>query len=179
VRPARGGPIPAAGSVLAGTGDGAEWLHRHAVAGRTLAVSARISAGREPLSGPVDVINGGPRLLQGGSARITAFAEGFHWPESPEFFYRFGVRRNPRTLAGVRRDGDLVLVAIDGRRPGVSVGASFEESAGVLRALGASDGVNLDGGGSTGMTVGSALVSTPSDSTGERPLGDALVITPR
>jgi exopolysaccharide biosynthesis protein len=56
------------------------------------------------------------------------------------------------------------------------VGASFEESAGILRALGARDGVNLDGGGSTGMTLGSALVTRPSDATGERPIGDAIVV---
>jgi exopolysaccharide biosynthesis protein len=56
------------------------------------------------------------------------------------------------------------------------VGASFAESAGVMRALGARDAVNLDGGGSTGMTVLDALVTRPSDATGERPIGDALLI---
>ncbi len=45
-----------------------------------------------------------------------------------------------------------------------------------LRALGAHNAVNLDGGGSTGMTLGSGLVTRPSDATGERPIGDALVI---
>jgi hypothetical protein len=124
----------------------------------------------------LDVINGGPRLLRDGRPAITAAAEGFHWEENPEFYYRFGVRRNPRTLAGVGQSGTLVLVAVDGRRPGHSVGASFEESAAVLRALGAADGVNLDGGGSTGMTLDSRLVTRPSDTTGERPIADALVL---
>jgi exopolysaccharide biosynthesis protein len=50
------------------------------------------------------------------------------------------------------------------------------ESARVLRALGAADGVNLDGGGSTSLTVGPTLVNRPSDDTGERPIGDALVL---
>jgi exopolysaccharide biosynthesis protein len=36
--------------------------------------------------------------------------------------------------------------------------------------------VNLDGGGSTSLTVGSSLVNRPSDATGERPIGDALVL---
>ena len=46
-----------------------------------------------------------------------------------------------------------------------------------MRALGAVDAVNLDGGGSTAMTVGSELVTRPSDATGERPIGDAIVIS--
>ena len=89
------------------------------------------------------------------------------------------MRRNPRTLAGITDDGRLLLVAVDGRRPGWSVGASFEESAAVMAALGARDALNLDGGGSTGMTLGSGLVSRPSDATGERPIADALVIAPQ
>jgi exopolysaccharide biosynthesis protein len=111
-----------------------------------------------------------------GRPAITAWAEGFHWPEDPGFFYRFGLRRNPRTLAGTTQDGRLLLVTIDGRRPGTSVGASFEESAAVMRALGASEAVNLDGGGSTAMTIGGRLVTRPSDATGERPIADALLI---
>jgi exopolysaccharide biosynthesis protein len=67
-------------------------------------------------------------------------------------------------------------VAVDGRRPGHSVGASFAESARIMRALGAADAVNLDGGGSTAMTVGGTLVTRPSDATGERPIADALVL---
>jgi exopolysaccharide biosynthesis protein len=38
--------------------------------------------------------------------------------------------------------------------------------------------VNLDGGGSSTMTVGSTLVNHPSDTTGERPIGDALLLLP-
>ncbi|MGI8941131.1 MAG: phosphodiester glycosidase family protein [Actinomycetota bacterium] len=45
------------------------------------------------------------------------------------------------------------------------------------RAFDARDAVNLDGGGSTGITIGDHLVSRPSDPTGERPIGDALVLT--
>jgi exopolysaccharide biosynthesis protein len=67
---------------------------------------------------------------------------------------------------------------VDGRRPGYSVGASFEESAGIMEALGSDEAVNLDGGGSTSMTVRRTLVTRPSDTTGERPIGDAVVLLP-
>jgi Phosphodiester glycosidase len=172
VREPRGGPIPADGSVLAATGDAVAWLRAHAAVGARVRFDEYV-AGLPPLA---SAVNGGPRLLRRGAPAITAFAEGFHWPEDPGFYYRFGVRRNPRTLAGVERDGDLLLVAVDGRAPGHSVGASFRESAAVMDALAARDAVNLDGGGSTGMTVGGALVTRPSDPTGERPIADALLI---
>jgi hypothetical protein len=162
--------------VLAGTGDAAEWLQEHARPGGRLRAWSSVRGEHGPLSHPRAVVNGGPRLLRAGRPAITAAAEGFDWPEDPGFYYRFGVRRNPRTLAGVTAQGKLLLVTVDGRAPGYSVGASFAESAAVLRALGARDAVNLDGGGSTGMTVLDALVTRPSDATGERPIGDALLI---
>jgi hypothetical protein len=177
LRNGRGGLIPSGGTVLSGTGEGAEWLHAHAKPGKRVSVTTSVSGGGGLARG-TGVVNGGPRLLSGGSPDITAYAEGFHWPENPEFYYRFGVRRNPRTLAGVTPGGNLLLVAVDGRRPGYSVGASFEESALIMQALGAEEAVNLDGGGSTAMTIGEDLVNRTSDPTGERPIGDAIVLLP-
>ncbi len=60
--------------------------------------------------------------------------------------------RHPRTAAGVTRDGrTLVLLVVDGRRPGWSIGATLPELAALLIEAGAWDAVNLDGGGSTTM----------------------------
>jgi hypothetical protein len=176
LRDVRGGPIPDHGSVLSGTGDGADWLRAHARPGTKVRVKSNFSTDGASLSGKTGIVNGGPRLLSGGSPDITAYAEGFVYPEDPEFYYRFGVRRNPRTMAGVTPGGDLLLVAVDGHRPGYSVGASFREEAAIMDSLGAEEAVNLDGGGSTTMTLGSKLVTRPSDPTGERPIGDAIVL---
>lgn len=178
LREGRGGPIPPNGSVLSGSGEGAEWLRAHARPGEIASVRTDISADDAPLAGETGVANGGPRLLSGGESDITAFAEGFVYPDDPEFYYRFGERRNPRTLAGVTPSGDLRLVAVDGRRPGYSVGVNFEESAAIMEALGSEEAVNLDGGGSTSITIGERLVNRPSDTTGERPIGDAVVLLP-
>ena len=172
----RGSQIPRNGSVLSGTGEAADWLRAHTQPGTTIKVSTNITADGELLAAGSSVVNGGPRLLSNGSLDITAYAEGFVWPENPEFYYRFGVRRNPRTLAGITPEGNLLLVAVDGRRPGYSVGASFEESAAIMAALGAEEAVNLDGGGSTTMTIGDELVNRPSDAAGERPIGDAVAL---
>ena len=90
---------------------------------------------------------------------------------------------NPRTAAGVTRDGRrLFLVVIDGRRPGYSVGTTTRETAEVLRALGAVEAINLDGGGSSVLVVrdstdaATRIVNRPSDAAGERPVGDALAV---
>ena len=45
-----------------------------------------------------------------------------------------------------------------------------------MDALGARDAVNLDGGGSTTMTIQGRMVTRPSDATGERPVGDAILL---
>jgi hypothetical protein len=177
-REGRGGTIPPGGSVLAGTGEAADWLRAHAAIGTKVAAKTTISADGAPLKGRTGVVNGGPRLLSNGSPDISAYAEGFVWPENPEFYYRFGVKRNPRTMAGIMPDGKLLLVAVDGHKPGYSVGTSFREEAVTMAALGAREAVNLDGGGSTTMTVGGKLVNRPSDATGERPIGDAVVLLP-
>jgi Phosphodiester glycosidase len=139
LREGRGGRIPRNGSVLSGTGEAAGWLSAHAQRGARITVSTSITADGAPLATGTGVVNGGPRLLSGGEPDITAYQEGFVWPENPEFYYRFGVRRNPRTLAGITPEGNLLLVAVDGRQPGYSVGASFEERAhhaGALRRRG-------------------------------------------
>ncbi|MBD2775846.1 phosphodiester glycosidase family protein [Iningainema tapete] len=179
-RQARGGQIPENGSVLSATGDAVEWLQTYAQPGAKIDIDTRVLANGEelPLEQTLGVINGGPRLLRNREIDITAFAEGFQWQENPEFYYRFGVRRNPRTLAGVTARGKLLLVTVDGRQPGWSVGATFAESAQIMRSLGATDAVNLDGGGSTTITINQQLVNRPSDATGERPIADAIIIRP-
>jgi hypothetical protein len=158
--------------------------------GDRMTVRERLLSGGQPLcaetygcdvfqpTAQTGVVNGGPRLLGEGAADIPAYAEGFVHPGDPSFYYHFGEHRNPRTLAGVRPDGTIVLLVADGRYPDVSVGLSFAEEARLMQAFGARDAVNLDGGGSSTMTVGSTLVNHPSDTTGERPIGDALLLLP-
>jgi len=175
----RGGVIPTTGRLLQGIGTGATWLLAHARVGSLLAVSEALrSVGRGPLQpGPhTDVVNGGPLLVAGGRPFIDADAEGFVQRDRPSFTYGFAVRRNPRTMAGIAANGDLLLVTVDGRAPSYSVGLSFPEESRVLTALGAVSALNLDGGGSTTLVARGRLLTRPSDATGERPVGDAIVV---
>jgi exopolysaccharide biosynthesis protein len=92
------------------------------------------------------------------------------------FGYAWAEQRQPRTMAGIDRDGRLLLVTVDGRQPGTSEGVTIEEGARLMRELGAIDAMNLDGGGSSAMAVDGMLVNHPSDATGERAIGDAVVV---
>ena len=98
--------------------------------------------------------------------------------------------RHPRTAVGWSADQRrLVLAVVDGRQPGYSVGMTLPELANTMRALGAADALNLDGGGSSAMAIvarderdtdGAArvrVVNRPSDGGGERPVGNILAIT--
>jgi exopolysaccharide biosynthesis protein len=61
---------------------------------------------------------------------------------------------NPRTAFGISADKRyLFLMTIDGRQPGYSDGAWDFETGAWLIKIGAYDGVNLDGGGSTTMVI--------------------------
>ncbi|MGW3624126.1 phosphodiester glycosidase family protein [Streptomyces sp. NPDC000880] len=103
-----------------------------------------------------------------GRYRLTADGEIVVPAGSDSFF-----ARNPRTIAGTTKDGKIVLATIDGRMT-TSVGTTMDETAAVADALGMYNAVNLDGGGSTAMSVKGALVNQPSG-TSERAVGDALV----
>jgi Phosphodiester glycosidase len=87
-------------------------------------------------------------------------------------------RRNPRTAVGITGKGRVILLVVDGRTS-ISVGFTLYQLAREMKALGAVDAVNLDGGGSATMWVrGLGVVNHPTDSTGERPVSNAIVILP-
>jgi hypothetical protein len=61
---------------------------------------------------------------------------------------------HPRSAAGVSADGRyLYLLVIDGRQKDWSQGASIQEVGMWLKALGANEGINLDGGGTTTLVM--------------------------
>jgi hypothetical protein len=164
----RGGSIPAGAFLLSGSGDAANFLRGALEAGAPAKVELGLGEGQALVTG------GGPRLLARGRVAVAASTEGFAPLSAPGFV----ASRHPRTLAGVKRDGTLLLVTVDGRRPGWSAGVTLPEAARVMRSLGARDALNLDGGGSSGMVVRGELVSRPSDPSGERAVSDGIFVLP-
>ena len=84
--------------------------------------------------------------------------------------------RNPRTAVGQRRDGKIILLAVDGRRRGYSVGMTNWELAQAMVRLGAVTASALDAGGSTTMAFDGKLLNRPSDPGGERPVAETLAV---
>jgi Phosphodiester glycosidase len=183
----RGGPIPEDGVVVQATGESASWLSDHAPPGSRLRISRELRderGRRVRLTPRTDMVNGGPTLVQRGRVVLDPVREGWS-PEDIEstdrggFYNGWYLRRNPRTAAAIGHDGTLLLVTVDGRQPGYSIGTSIRETARLMEHLGSRAAVNLDGGGSTTMVVHGGLQGRPSDPTGERAMGDALVLLPR
>ena len=161
VRRAADTAIPGDGYVLSGSGDAAAFLRRLHPGDRP-----RLDLG---VGDDLAVLGGAPRLVRHGRVHVTAAAEGRGADTAAA----------PRTVAGIRADGALLLITIDGRRPGWSRGATLPQAARIARSLGAVDAVNLDSGGSTTMNVRGRVVNRPSDPGGERAVADGLfVLTP-
>lgn len=178
VRP-RGGAVPDGDSVLAGVGEGASWLRTHAKPGSELKVRRQIldERGRELELGPQDdIVNGGPELVRDGKVAVNYGADGIERIGDPSFAYTWGIKRNPRMLLGVDRQGRVLLVAADGRQPGYSDGFGLNEGAELMKSLGAVRAMALDGGGSVTTVVNGKVINSPSDGT-ERTVGDALLLT--
>lgn len=179
VRSPRGGPLPAGGSSVQATGGHSAWLRANADIGDELQLHSRLidDAGqRLPLTPGMTLINGGPELVRDGEVHATPAADGMVHPGNPSFYYGWVHKRHPRTFAGVDGKGRLVLVTVDGRSTG-ALGLSIAEAAQVAQALGLRQAVNLDGGGSTTMVVDGQVINQPSDPQGERPVGDAMLVS--
>ena len=84
--------------------------------------------------------------------------------------------RHPRTAVGLSADRRLLIVAVvDGRATG-RIGMTCDELSALLREMGADDGMNLDGGGSTTMWLrGPGVLNFPSDGS-QRTVGNHLGI---
>ena len=156
-------PIPPGGAVLVGRGaTGAGRLATEAPVGSNVTVRLTLTP---DWSGLVDAVGGGPVLVREGRP-VFRSNEGFTTDQL--------VPRAPRTAVGQTQDGRIVLVTVDGRRAGYSVGMTNFELALLLMRLGVWTGSALDGGGSTTMAYEGTLLNRPSDPGGERSIAESL-----
>jgi hypothetical protein len=159
-------PLVSGGALLAG-GKRRSELRLLASRGGLLKAVPHLSPDRGRLR---TVLGGWPRLVAHGQS-VAAQADSLEGT-----FPRFSSGRHPRTGVGFSADSSkLFLVTVDGRRESDS-GMSLVEFARLMLDLGVYDGMNFDGGGSTTMVVDSQLANSPSDKTGERAVGSALLV---
>jgi len=115
-----------------------------------------------------DVVTTGPVLISGGEPAALAGVN-------------FNTDRHPRTAAGRRADGTVILLVADGRSE-QAAGLTMAELQQVMTALGCRDAINLDGGGSSAMVVRGKVVNHPSDNKrfdagGERVVANAICVS--
>ncbi|MEK6279717.1 MAG: phosphodiester glycosidase family protein [Acidobacteriota bacterium] len=164
--------IPADGYVISAVGSAREWVKRNVRKGSLVKFWWRL----RPLHANEDqkwrkahnILGAGPQLIKGGKIDITDKQE--------KMAAGFATDRHPRTALARLGSGKILLLTVDGRQPGVSVGMSLQRLAELLREFDAVEAINLDGGGSTTMVVQDRIVNRPSDQTGERPVSDAILV---
>lgn len=108
-------------------------------------------------------VGGGPVLMKDGAINITNNQE-------HKFAGKAILDRHPRTAMGYTKEGDLIVMVIQGRMKGIAVGATLTETAILFKQLGCEGAINLDGGGSSCMLINGKETIKPSDLTGQRPV---------
>jgi len=167
--------IPADGFVISVAGSARQWALQNLRIGNRVQLKFDLSP-VETESGDLwlhakNIVGGGPQLIKNGRVEITNAAE--------KILPSFVSDGHPRTAIAKLESGQILLVTVDGRQPGESIGMSLTMLADLLLEFGAVEAVNLDGGGSTTMVIKNKLVNKPSDVTGERPVSDAILVYPR
>jgi flagellar hook assembly protein FlgD len=159
----RGGtPIPPDGAVLAAKGTQGQRLGIEAGPGQL--VTVRLVLRPEWRDVP-EAVGGGPVIVRAGKPIFNAL----------EQFGSYHLnRRHPRTAVGQRADGRIIMLVVDGRRPGYSAGMTNFELAQAMIRLGAVTASALDSGGSSTMAFEGQLLNRPSDTSGERMVADSL-----
>jgi Phosphodiester glycosidase len=114
-------------------------------------------------------IGGGPVLVQDGKSFISNNTEMLFAGKAID-------DKHPRTAMGYTTDGKLIIMAIQGRFPGIAEGASLVQEAKILVDIGCKEALNLDGGGSSCLLVNGKETIKPSDKEGQRPVPGVFII---
>jgi hypothetical protein len=112
---------------------------------------------------------GGPVLVQEGQIRISN-------NEERKFAGKAIADKHPRTAIGYKKDGTMVILAVQGRMKGLAEGATLPQMAKILVDLGCVEAMNLDGGGSSCLLINGKETIKPSDPTGQRPVPAVFVV---
>ena len=130
-----------------------------------------------------DLLQAGPMLVSDGRSLLadSADREGFS-AGARQFDSDITAGRYPRAALGLS-GRQLIAAACDGRADD-EAGLTMAELAEAMIGLGATEAINLDGGGSASLVVGGSLVNTPREEhgielAGGREVATALHFAPR
>jgi exopolysaccharide biosynthesis protein len=169
--------IPTTGYIVAASGTSRQATSGTAVIGKegliivgSYSEKPESSVAKMAFTSVEDIVGGVPQLIKNSKIDIT-------W-EQEKASKSFVETKHPRTAVAKLKDGKFLMITVDGRSES-SGGISLYDLASLLLELGATDAMNLDGGGSTTMFLDGKVVNHPSDKEGERKVSDAILVTPR
>jgi exopolysaccharide biosynthesis protein len=153
--------------ILSANNKFAHYMERELLVGDTFKIILNFNPG---ITNVQSLVGGWPRLVKDGVnlIRLDDSIEGI--------IPGFSKNRHPRTGIGFSRDSSTVyFITVDGRQKS-SRGMTLEEFADLMIEEGIYQGLNLDGGGSTTMVINNKIVNSPSDKTGERKVGNCIML---
>ncbi|BDQ04289.1 phosphodiester glycosidase family protein [Ignavibacterium sp.] len=159
--------IPAQGIILSANNKFAYYLDREIKIGDTLKIIYNFSPKVKNIK---SLVGGWPVLVKDGMNMIRRN------PAIEGITEKFSEQRHPRSGIGFSSDKrTLYFITVDGRQQ-MSRGMTLLEFSNLMITEGIHFGLNLDGGGSTTLIINDKVVNSPSDLTGERLVGNCLMI---
>lgn len=111
-------------------------------------------------------IGGSPVLISNDEINIT---------DDEELIAIDNTSSRARSAIGYTKDNKIVLLAVEGNNSSGGAGLNLAELAQLMKEMGCTGAINLDGGGSTTLTVNGKQTVKPSDGT-ERGVMTALIV---
>jgi hypothetical protein len=112
-------------------------------------------------------IGGSPVLIKNNSIQITA---------NEELIDVNNTTSRPRSAIGYTNNGIVLILAVEGDNSPTYTGINLADLAALQQSLGATNAINLDGGGSTSLIIGGLRTVRPGDNGVERPVVSAILI---
>ncbi len=116
-----------------------------------------------------EAVHAGPILVTNRTINVTS--------EQEVFFNTPVDGVQPRSAIGYRRNGDIIMMVVDGRQVD-SRGAYLRELAMLMRQFDCEEALNLDGGGSSSLVVNGKLINNPIGLKSEREVMSFIAVMP-
>lgn len=117
-------------------------------------------------------VGGGPVLIQNAEIKITN-------NEEIKFAGKAIDDKHPRSAMGYTAAGQLIFLVVEGRFPGKAEGATLKQLAQMLKDIGCTEALNLDGGGSSCLLINGKQTIQPSDKEGQRAVPAVFIVRKR
>ncbi len=114
-------------------------------------------------------VGGGPVLIQNAEIKITN-------NEEIKFAGKAIDDKHPRSAMGYTAAGQLIFLVVEGRFPGKAEGATLKQLAQMLKEIGCTEALNLDGGGSSCLLINGKQTIQPSDKEGQRAVPAVFIV---